>query len=34
VPLHDVLQQWGTVVLGITALVLWRQMVRQRLLWR
>lgn len=34
VPLHDALQFWCTIVLAIVAIVLWRRMVRARLLWQ
>jgi hypothetical protein len=33
-PLHDALQLWCTIGFAAVTLVLWRQMVRQRSLWR
>lgn len=34
VPLHDALQLWLTILLGLATVVMWRSMTRHRLLWR
>lgn len=34
VPLHDALQLWLTLLLGLATLIMWRSIARRRLLWR